>query len=86
MSTAYKIGGGMFGPADMADNGQQTPHFMTGSCLKLVNGRSAIKLAYETLAPRKIWMPSFLCHTMLDALPSGAAIEFYPIAKTLHVK
>ena len=86
MSTAYKICGGMFGPADMADNGQQTPHFMTGSCLKLVNGRSAIKLAYETLAPRKIWMPSFLCHTMLDALPSGAAIEFYPIAKTLHVK
>ena len=86
MDRAYKICGGMFGAADMTDNGLQAPHFMSEPCLKLLNGRSAIKLAYEHLAPGKIWMPSFLCHTMLDALPSDSTIEFYPINTSLHVQ
>jgi len=52
--------------------------------LLMVNARSALWLLARQLKPRKVWLPSFLCPSMISAIEK-AEIAFYPISKTLEV-
>ncbi|MEI8206464.1 MAG: hypothetical protein WCG03_06260 [Kiritimatiellales bacterium] len=85
MIEAEKIMGGMLGSEGLEYIEQPLPPFLREPCLKLINGRSGIRILCELLRPGKVWMPSYLCHSMTDAVPKELSIEFYPINETLRV-
>lgn len=85
MIEAEKIMGGMLGSEGLEYIEQSLPSFLREPCMKLINGRSGIRILCELLRPRTVWMPSYICHSMTDAVPQGVTIEFYPINETLRV-
>ncbi len=53
----------------------------------LFNGRSGIKLVLDSLKPKNIWLPSYLCPTILTAVdPEVSNIHFYSINDCLQVQ
>lgn len=44
------------------------PPFALDSSMLLVNARSAIRIMLREIDPDQVWMPSYLCHSMLRAL------------------
>jgi len=53
----------------------------------LFSGRSGIKLVLDSLKPENIWLPSYLCHTIISAVnPESSHIRFYPIDDHLRVE
>lgn len=85
MSTNAKIMGGMFGSEGLDYIDLTLPSFLKEPCLPLINGRSGIHILCALLKPRKIWMPSYLCHAMLEAIPREVRVEFYPVSESLQV-
>jgi dTDP-4-amino-4,6-dideoxygalactose transaminase len=77
--------GGMFGLEKLIYIDQPQAHFLQEPCLKLFNGRSAINLLCQLLRPKKVWLPAYLCHSMIEAVPKNMAIDFYAIDMTLRV-
>lgn len=62
------------------------PPFLTDDSLLLVNARSGIFLLVERLAPAQVWMPTYLCGSMLQAVDARATrIRFYPVNADLVV-
>jgi len=86
MIKAAQIMGGMFGSEGFEYMEQPLPNFLKEPCLKLINGRSGIRILCELLKPSKVWMPSYLCHSMTEAVSKEVAVEFYPINEKLRVK
>lgn len=78
-----KIIGGTFGLPELRETGRPTPAFLREGDLLPVNARSGIRLLVEQLAPRRVWMPSYLCRAMLAGLPE-IPIEFYEIGPRLR--
>jgi dTDP-4-amino-4,6-dideoxygalactose transaminase len=86
MSATKKMMGGMFGSEGFEYMEQPLPNFLKEPCLKLINGRSGIRILCDLLKPSKVWVPSYLCHSMTEAVPKKVAVEFYPINEKLQVK
>jgi dTDP-4-amino-4,6-dideoxygalactose transaminase len=79
------IMGGMFGLEKLTYNDQPQAHFFQEPCLKLFNARSGINVLCQLLRPAKVWLPSYLCNSMVDAVPKNVAIGFYAIDMALRV-
>jgi dTDP-4-amino-4,6-dideoxygalactose transaminase len=78
--------GGMFGLQAAPDPNASDPPFLTDRSICLVNARSGIWLLAHWLSPRQIWCPSYLCHTMLDAVKGSAAeVRFYEVNYDLAI-
>ncbi len=77
--------GGMFGSEGWEYIEQPPPHFLQEPCLKLINARSGMRILCELLTPRRVWMPSYLCATMVNAVPQEL-VSFYPVNGRLRVK
>jgi hypothetical protein len=87
-TSSKKIIGGMFGLESFQPPGDptavQSPRFLSGRQIKLATGRSAFRLLESFLAPKTVWMPSYLCGVVLGAFRT-ARIRFYPIDEHLCV-
>lgn len=80
MASREKIIGGKFGyPIEFSDK-RTLPGFLSGNPVLLFNARSGIKLVVDQLKPRKIWLPSYLCPTIITAIdPEVSEIAFYSL-------
>ncbi len=85
---SQKIVGGMFGlesPLTWQDSScGRLPGFLSGRHIKLASARSAFRLLESFLAPKSVWLPSYLCGVVLDAFRT-ARIQFYPVDRHLRV-
>jgi dTDP-4-amino-4,6-dideoxygalactose transaminase len=77
--------GGMFGLEKPTCIEQPQAHFLQEPCLKLFNGRSGINVLCQLIRPKKVWLPAYLCHSMIDAVPKNMTIDFYAVDMTLRV-
>lgn len=82
--------GGLFGLADSRGGSVEpapnrpSPAFLDGSPILTVSARAAISLLLETVRPRTVWLPSYLCATLLDLVASCARVSWYPIGADLR--
>jgi dTDP-4-amino-4,6-dideoxygalactose transaminase len=76
-----RILGGMFG---LPETCGCAPPFLTQDSLLLVNARSGISLLVELLSPAQVWLPSYLCASILQAA-SATRTRFYPVDGKLGV-
>lgn len=54
--------------------------FLQDGSLRLVNARSALPILLEVLRSQRIWMPSYLCPSLLQAVrQSDVQVLFHPI-------
>jgi len=80
-----RIIGGMFGLPDAIGERSTAPPFIYEHSILLVNARSGLSLLTEFILPPKIWLPSYLCHTIVDGvLNAGGKIEFYALDSDLR--
>lgn len=76
----------MFGLQAAPDPNASDPPFLTDRSICLVNARSGIRLLVDQLAPGQVWCPSYLCHTILDAVTrSTASVRFYEVNDDLAI-
>lgn len=76
----------MFGLPEMPDPKATRPAFAGEGCLALYTARCAIRVLIEALAPRRVWMPSYLCPDMLQALAGTlASADFYEVDAALRM-
>ena len=85
-----KIIGGMFGlPETVEPKVAIKPHqckFLDDTNLFLANGRSGIMVLIDRLAPASVWMPSYLCPTMIEAVDQKKTnLRFYEVGYNLHI-
>jgi dTDP-4-amino-4,6-dideoxygalactose transaminase len=78
--------GGKFGlPLEFSKN-ETHPPFLDGNPYLLFNARSGIKLIVDSLKPKNLWIPSYLCHTIISAIDKKITkINFYPINSILEI-
>jgi dTDP-4-amino-4,6-dideoxygalactose transaminase len=84
----HHIIGGVFGLSDMPSEIQRQSAtrwpFLGARALHLANARSALFLIVRKCAPRKVWLPSYLCGAVVDALKAaGTDIGFFPVDRQL---
>jgi dTDP-4-amino-4,6-dideoxygalactose transaminase len=79
-----KVIGGMFGLEGISEVKHSAPNFLQNQNLFLVNARSGIRLLAELLSPPQIWMPSFLCNSILQAV-KRMNVRFYEVNYNLAV-
>jgi len=78
--------GGKFGLPQELNNQKQNPDFLSGNPILLFNARSGIRLIVDFLKPKQVWLPSYLCPTIVEAANNGnCSIRFYPIDNRLKV-
>ncbi len=90
MNSDNKIIGGMFGlPETVEPKIAIEPHqwkFLDDANLFLANGRSGIMVLMNRLAPASVWMPSYLCPTMIEAVDQKKTnLRFYEVGYNLHI-
>src|ERR1051325_8942509 len=83
-ASAHKIIGGMFGIELPTDARLSSPPFLTPYSLLTANARSAIYLVANLLKPARVWLPSYVCGTILPAL-GQMAVHFYLVRSDLSV-
>lgn len=66
----------------------QLPNFLSGQILLTVNGRSALYLLIQELKPRQIWLPSYLCCVVADAVQKANAprLRYYEVDEHLNLR
>lgn len=75
-----RIIGGGFGLEQGRPKSPQMPAFLTEPCLLLATARSAFALLEESLRPRQVWLPSYLCSAMVEPFPAERPrIRFYAV-------
>jgi hypothetical protein len=75
-----RIIGGVFGLGEFEGEGQAPPPFFSGNISLLANARSGVWLLVKLLKPNRVWLPSFLCHTILDGVScAGHEAKFYAV-------
>jgi dTDP-4-amino-4,6-dideoxygalactose transaminase len=80
-----QIIGGVFG-LEFSRNSWTSPPFLKDENIFLVNARSAMHLLVEQLKPNRIWLPSFLCNSILEAISLKTSnIKFYRINYNLQL-
>ncbi len=79
-----KLIGGAFA-FDLSLNGTEPP-FLDRECVFYLNARSAMWSVISVLRPSTVWMPSYLCPSMLQS-PAlvKAAVKFFPVDRQLRV-
>ncbi len=83
--------GGLFGLAEPTAEGEgfppdrSTPEFLREPALLTVNARSAVRLLVEAVRPSTVWLPSYLCAALVDAV-SGVALKWYPVGRDLQAE
>jgi dTDP-4-amino-4,6-dideoxygalactose transaminase len=83
-----RIYGGIIGAFDRSRTpawGGQDPYFLTGMPVFTANGRSALELIVRRIKPRKVWLPNYMCKTMLTPAITNGSWETYDINRFLHV-
>ena len=81
-----RIIGGMFPLPDMLKFGHSPPPFLDGRTLTLVNGQSSIRVLIEGLKPPNVWLPSYLCDSVLEAARrDGTRVRFYALDYDLAI-
>ena len=85
-ASGSKILGGMFGLEETQGDHPANAAFLAQPSEFFVNARSAIFRVVEKLSPRRVWLPSFLCGSILEAVvAANAASCFYEIDDNLKV-
>lgn len=70
-----------------SSNSGFAPPFVSEHSVLLANARSGIAVAIERMRPGRVWVPSYLCHTILEGVEAaGAQLEFYEIDCNLRVR
>jgi hypothetical protein len=78
--------GGMFGLQAMPDSQAITPPFIKDQNILFTNVRSGIWFLVDQLAPSKVWCPSYLCQTILNAVKKcKTEINFYEMNYDLAI-
>lgn len=90
MNSDNKIIGGMLGlPNTVVPAKSSKPvdwMFLKDSNLFLVNARSGIKILIDLLEPTNVWMPSYLCPTMIEGVDQKKTnLRFYEIDYNLRI-
>ena len=85
MNNEDGIVGGMFGLAPAALNHNQPPPFLRERNIFLANARSGISLLVDLLSSTQVWMPSYLCGVMLEAVGDPSLVRFYEVAYDLSI-
>lgn len=90
MNRDDKIIGGMFGLPETvvpALSGKPTDWmFLKDSNLFLANARSGIAILIDRLKPTNVWMPSYLCPTMIEVLDQNKVnLQFYEVDYDLRI-
>ena len=60
--------GGLLGIEEITNKPSKDPGFFDGSHLCLTDARSGIWLLTKLLSPGTVWMPSFVCKVMIEAV------------------
>lgn len=82
--TRSKVVGGKFGFPITFPQKPSFPEFLTGNPALLSNARSGIKLIIDQLKPPQVWLPSYLCPTIISAIDQKISrINFFPISDSL---
>ena len=63
-----RLVGGLLGIEEITNTPSEDPGFFDGSHLRLTDARSGIWLLVELLSPKTVWMPSFVCKVMIEAV------------------
>ncbi len=72
--------GGIFGLEVTRDFHNSRPSFLSVPNICLVNARSGIFLLTQLLKPATVWMPSYLCAAMIEAVSkTKAEVGFYEV-------
>jgi dTDP-4-amino-4,6-dideoxygalactose transaminase len=80
-----KIIGGIFGITSAILNSEPNKFpFMHQDAKFLVNARSGINILSHLLKPPIVWMPSYLCDVMLEAV-TGFNYRFFPVSEKLSI-
>lgn len=84
MPSEKRIIGGVFGLGDALNPNHTAPPFLEEGAVLLANARSGLWLLTQKLAPAQIWLPSFACQALYEAVDQGAArVRFYPVDERL---
>jgi len=79
--------GGLFGLECGRTPSGPIPQFLTGREIFLVNARCGIWLIVNALRPSRVWIPSYLCRTIIGAIdPTVTDVRFYEIDYDLNVR
>ncbi|MGD9874723.1 MAG: hypothetical protein AB7T27_10735 [Kiritimatiellia bacterium] len=79
MAKKPQIIGGMFATGPVTGLSVKPP-FWKGSVLALASARSGIRLVLECRQMKRIWLPSYLCGSIIDAaVAANAEILFYEV-------
>lgn len=80
-----KLVGGVFG-FNISLNGEK-PSFLSPTSSFYLNARSAIFAVISSLRPKTVWMPSYLCLSMLESTKvANIPVRFFPINKYLQIE
>jgi|LGOV01.1.fsa_nt_gb hypothetical protein len=73
-----QIIGGMFGLEEFPKFHGSKPTFLTKQSICLANAMPGISLLIEMLSPDHVWVPSYLCGAILEAVKSsGTSLRLY---------
>ncbi|MCH7889298.1 MAG: DegT/DnrJ/EryC1/StrS aminotransferase family protein [Proteobacteria bacterium] len=82
---AAKTVGGVIGLAEPSEAAASPPPFLLDGAVLLASARSGISIVARHVAPGCVWMPSYLCRSMLEAVShAGARVELYAVDETLN--
>ena len=72
--------GGLLGIEEITNKPSGDPGFFDGSHLRLTDARSGIWLLVELLSPNTVWMPSFVCKVMIEAVElAGVTVRHFEL-------
>lgn len=82
-----RIAGGMFGLEQaLAATQADEPEFMREPRLLFLSARCALQFLMNSLQPPQVWMPSYLCCSMIDAVDQRvSALKFFPVGYDLEI-
>jgi dTDP-4-amino-4,6-dideoxygalactose transaminase len=90
LNSDNKIIGGMFGLPEIVESKESFDlrrwKFLDDTNLFLANGLSGILILIDLLEPGNIWMPSYLCTTMVEAVnQKKVCLRFYEVDYDLRI-
>lgn len=78
--------GGMFGLEEALLSDSSAPPFANDQSIFLINASSGINLFTELVSPCQVWMPSYLCASMLRAVErKRLPVRFYEVNGSLTI-
>jgi hypothetical protein len=79
--------GGLLGIEEITTKPSEDPGFFDGSHLCLTDARSGIWLLVELLSPKTVWMPSFVCKVMIEAVEkAGVPVCHFELDYDMRMK